>query len=269
MDIPYGLQLTENSKAGWAFSLPRRHTCISSTAICRRLCYGNGIRYRHPTQIQKRLQNYKSCELLLECGGPALLAQNLVILLDQARPADWLTSQVTGTPTVTPWAVRLFDIGDAYSVPFVQALVLASGQRPECSLWFYTRSFYDKALLAALCELASQPNCQGWLSIDSENYIAGLRAYDRNPAIWKLALLQEPASDLPARLIPEIQKHACTGKVVNFPYHHGGHHVDPVLAEPLITCPQITGAYPLERARCKPKPCQACAFCLPAHAAQS
>lgn len=263
MDTPFGLQLTENSKAGWAFSMPRRFTCINATSVCRRLCYGNGIRYRHPTQIQKRLQNYRTAELLLQRGGPELLALDLIRILDQARPADWLTAQVTGTATMTPWSVRLFDVGDAYSVPFVQALILATQHRPECALWFYTRSLYEKKLLTVLTELASQPNCQGWLSIDSENYVAGLRAYDRNPDVWKLALLQEPADDLPSTLIPAIKKHAISGNIVNFPYHHGSYHVAPVQAEPLMTCPQITGAYPLERARSRPKPCQACTFCLP------
>jgi hypothetical protein len=34
--LDYGLELTNNSKVGWAFSLPRTETCINATALCKR-----------------------------------------------------------------------------------------------------------------------------------------------------------------------------------------------------------------------------------------
>lgn len=264
MEDEYGLELTENSKAGWAFSLPRHKTCINSTKICRALCYGNGIRYQTAAQKRKRLRNFRTVELLLRRGGPELLARNLVALLDAARPADWLAAEITGRPTSAPYTVRIHDVGEFYnSVGYIRAWQIAAIQRPDCALWFYTRTFHDQRLLSALSELAAQPNCQGWLSIDSENYVAGLKAYVQEPRVWKLALLQEPEDKLPLELIPAIRKHATQGNVVNFPYHRGSYHVEPVQAEPLTTCPQIIGAYALERARRKPKPCQSCTFCLP------
>ena len=108
----YGLRLTNNSKTGPAFSMPRMQTCINKTHTCFRVCYGNGIRYQSEGQRQKRQQNYRTAEFLLKHGGPEPLAENLVSLIDQAKPADWLTSTITGRPTDTPWTVRVHDLGD-------------------------------------------------------------------------------------------------------------------------------------------------------------
>lgn len=260
----YGLELTANSKAGWAFSLPRHKTCINATQTCWQLCYGNGIRYQAPAQKHKRLRNYRTVELLLRRGGSELLAKNLIALLDAARPVDWLAAEITGQPTCAPWTVRLHDVGDFWgSLGYIRAWQIAAIQRPACALWFYTRTFHDRRLLNALSELAALPNCQGWLSLDSQNYVDGLRAYAGQPPVWKLALLQEPEDKLPPDLIPAIRQHAAPGNVVNFPFHRGAYHVKPVEAAPLTTCPQIIGGYALERAHRKPKPCQACTFCLP------
>lgn len=44
--LDYGLELTNSSKVGWAFSLPCTETCIDEPALCKQLCYGNGIRYQ-------------------------------------------------------------------------------------------------------------------------------------------------------------------------------------------------------------------------------
>ena len=81
----YGLELTQNSKVGWAFSLSRSNSCINATDICRRLCYGNGIRYQSHSQQHKRLRNFRTCEYLLSKGGAELLALNLIALVDLAR----------------------------------------------------------------------------------------------------------------------------------------------------------------------------------------
>ncbi|MBK9205373.1 MAG: hypothetical protein IPL73_23695 [Candidatus Obscuribacter sp.] len=91
MDKDYGLELTNNSKASWAFSLPRSETCIGATDICKTVCYGNGIRYQTTGQRAKRQRNFRTVELLLSKGGPELLAENLVSLIDQVKPADSLS----------------------------------------------------------------------------------------------------------------------------------------------------------------------------------
>ncbi len=109
--LNYGLELTNNSKVGWAFSLPRTKTCINATAICRKLCYGNGIRYQSASPKDKRERNYMTAEFLLLHGGPTLLAENLLMMVDLARPRDWLTAKITNTTTVVPWTLRIHDIG--------------------------------------------------------------------------------------------------------------------------------------------------------------
>ena len=112
MAIDYGLELTNNSKASWAFSIPRSLTCINATSVCWKLCYGRGIRYQAPAQKAKRQRNLRTIELLLAKGGADLLAQNLVSLIDQVRPADWLAASITGEDTQAPWTLRIHDVGD-------------------------------------------------------------------------------------------------------------------------------------------------------------
>ena len=112
MDKRYGLELTNNSKASWAFSLPRSATCIGATEICKKVCYGNGVRYRTSGQKARRERNFRTVELLLERGGPELLAENLMALADTVRPSDWLAASITSTRTQTPWTLRIHDVGD-------------------------------------------------------------------------------------------------------------------------------------------------------------
>ncbi len=111
-DLGYGLALTNNSKVGWAFSLPRTETCINATKICRAVCYGNGIRYQSKGQKEKRARNLRTVEFLLAEGGPELLAENLSMLVEQARPRDWLTAKITGSKTTIPFCLRIQDVGE-------------------------------------------------------------------------------------------------------------------------------------------------------------
>lgn len=264
MASDYGLTLTNNSKTSWAFSLPRNKTCVMATDICKKLCYGNGIRYQSEAQKAKREMNFRTVELLLNSGGPELLAENLVGLIDQVRPADWLAAKITGEKMKTPWSLRIHDVGEFYnSLDYVRAWKLAIEQRPQCSFWFYTRSFQEKPLFDALTELASLANCQGWISIDSENFAAGIIAYAQAPGVWKLALLQEERDALDEQLLPELAAVAQAKNVVSFPFHRGGYHVEPVADAGLFTCPAVVGVYKLQPNASKVRPCQACSYCLP------
>ncbi len=260
----FGLELTQNSKVGWAFSLPRNKSCIQATETCKRLCYGNGIRYQTVAHQLKRERNYRTVRFLLDKGGPELLASNLLALIDQARPIDWLAAQITGLKTAVPWTLRIHDLGDFDQVDYVQAWSIAVGLRPDCAFWFYTRSFAEGELLKALCELARLANCQGFLSIDNDNFSSGLYAFALYPGVWKLALLQEDESKLSPDLLPAIQLNVDNGQIISFPYHRAGHHVKPLKSEPLTLCPQIiSSALPLQTSKYEPKPCQVCSLCLP------
>jgi hypothetical protein len=263
MTSDYGLELTNNSKASWAFSLPRSETCVMATSVCKKLCYGNGIRYQSVAHRAKRQRNLRTVELLLDKGGPELLAQNLVSLIDQVRPADWLAATITGEDTTTPWTLRIHDVGDFFSPAYVEAWRLAAQLRPLCSFWFYTRSFQGKELFDALTELAGLANCQGWLSIDSDNYSSGLLAYAQKPGVWKLALLQEAEAQLNEQLLPDLASVVQSKEVVAFPVHRGGHHAEPIQHSALFTCPAVLGVYKLQSNARKLRPCQACSFCLP------
>lgn len=261
-DRLYGLELTQNSKVGFAFSLPRSSTCIGATQICKALCYGRGIRYQSKGQKAKRERNFRTVEYLLAQGGPELLAENLLGLVDFARPLDYLSCKFTGGKTSLPWTLRVHDVGDHFSPQYVRAWYLTARKRPDCLFWFYTRSFMIKDVIEALTELVALPNVQGWLSIDSENYREGLAVYKSCPN-WKVAVLQQAPDEMPVELMPVIASVVKFGDLVSFPYHHGGRHVEPIVGEPIVICPQVMGVYPLETSRHLPKPCQQCGFCLP------
>jgi hypothetical protein len=262
MDVDYGLELTNNSKASWAFSMPRSKTCILATEVCKRLCYGNGIRYQSHGQKQKRERNYRTVEFLLSSGGVEALAENLITLVDQVRPSDWLTAKIRGERTRTPWTVRIHDVGDFHTVGYVESWLLTVESRPECSFWFYTRSFNQPALFDAMSKLAALPNCQAWLSIDSENYQSGLDVFHTSNGHWKVALLQEQVDKLPEELLIQL-KQIAPGQIVSFPYHRGGHHVEPIVQNSIFVCPAVTGLHRLQSDARKPRPCQTCGFCLP------
>lgn len=260
--LDYGLELTNNSKVGMAFSISRAETCINATDICRRLCYGNGVRYQTAGQKAKRTRNFRTAQFLLDNGGPALLSENLVHLVDLAKPRDWLTSIVTGVSTDVPWTLRIHDVGDFFSIPYVEAWIDAACRRPDCSFWFYTRSFEDEQLFDNLSVLAGLKNCQGWLSLDSENFEKAILAKCRAPKSgWKLALLQD--RNLSPDVLPAIESIAAGGDIVSFPYHHGGRHVTPIKSDSLTVCPSVTGSLALTSRPDIARPCQSCAFCLP------
>lgn len=260
----YGLQVTNNSKTGPAFSLPRQQTCINKTEACSKVCYGRTIRYQSKGQKAKRLQNFETIELLMNNGGPALVTENLLLMIDQVRPIDWIASKISGSPSAFPWTLRIHDVGDFYSEQYAHAWLLAAQVRPDCSFWFYTRSFLQEELCRRLNELCALPNCQGWLSVDRDNYSDALLAFSRFREYgWKLALLQEEESDMPVDLIPSLLEAASAGEAINFPRHHAGRHVLPADTKHIRSCPQVLGALRLETNNSKMKPCQSCSFCLP------
>jgi hypothetical protein len=126
----------------------------------------------------------------------------------------------------------------------------------------HPRSFSSDDVVGALAKLLLLPNCQGWLSVDRENYKKGLEIYTSSEG-WKVALLQEAPDVMPQQMIDEIARCVKPGDLVSFPYHHGGRHVEPVSDARLLVCPQVLGTYPLETRKHVAKPCQLCGFCLP------
>lgn len=261
-DLDYGLELTNNSKVGWAFSLPRNKTCINATALCKKLCYGNSVRYQSSGQKAKRERNLRTVEFLLNEGGPELLSQNLSSMVEQARPRDWLTAKITGRQTLIPWTLRIHDVGDFYSVDYAHAWFLTVQKYSDCRFWFYTRSFAESALFDELTKLAALSNCQGLLSIDSENFTQAILARCMSPAgVWNMALLQD--SDLDAALVPALSAIEDSVNIVNFPYHRSGRHVTPLRSSLLTNCPAVVGGLELKASKEVSRPCQSCSFCLP------
>lgn len=262
VSLDYGLELTNNSKVGWAFSLPRTETCVGATDLCKRLCYGNGVRYQTVGQKAKRGRNFRTCEYLLIEGGPELLAENLSMMVDQARPRDWLTARIAGVQTVIPWTMRIHDVGDFFSADYVRAWAITAKKYTGCKFWFYTRSFAPGDLFDALTEFGALPNVQGWLSVDSENYDRAIMALCKTPAaIWKLALLQD--KELDSGVLTSFEALESDVDIVSFPHHRGGRHAEPVRHAMLTLCPAVLGGLSLKSQKDTLRPCQSCAFCLP------
>jgi hypothetical protein len=250
------------NQVGWAFSLPRNKTCINATSICKRLCYGNGVRYQTAGQKAKRERNFRTVQFLLNEGGPELLAQNLCLMVDQARPRDWLCATITATQTAIPWTLRIHDIGDFHSVDYVESWFLTVQKYPECRFWFYTRSFADDKLFSDLTRLAALPNCRGWLSVDSENFEQAILAKcNASSSVWSLALLQD--SELHGDVLPALKAIDEPVSIVNFPFHRSGKHVQPVRDSALTNCPAVVGGLTLKSSKDVLRPCQICNFCLP------
>ena len=175
---------------------------------------------------------------------------------------NWLTARITGGKTKIPFTLRLQDVGDFYSVDYVRAWLLTAQKHSECKFWFYTRSFIDTDVFAELTKLASLPNCQGWLSVDSENFEEALLAICKAPSgVWKLALLQD--KELNSDIIPAFESLEARVDIVNFPYHRSGRYVEPVRHSLLTSCPAVVGSLALQPQKDSLRPCQACTFCLP------
>jgi hypothetical protein len=116
-------------------------------------------------------------------------------------------------------------------------------------------------MFVALTQLASLQNCQGWLSVDSDNYEKAILAKCKAAEVWKLALLQD--KDLPQEVLPRLRESVSASEIVSFPYHRGGHHIEPLRDKVLTVCPAVTGGYKLQSDKNVPRPCQLCTFCLP------
>ncbi len=185
--------------------------------MCWKLCYGRGIRYQSKGQKSKRERNFRTVEYLLAQGGPELLAENLLGLIDHARPVDFLSAKFSGGKTSLPWTIRIHDVGDFYSAEYVEAWRMVVQKRPECAFWFYTRSFSDFLVLQMLHKLVAAANCQGWISVDSENYREGLAVYSSSTN-WKVAVLQQAAHEMPEEMMPAVIRTVAPSDLVVFPY---------------------------------------------------
>jgi hypothetical protein len=148
-------------------------------------------------------------------------------------------------------------------VDYAKAWTQAVSLKSECNFWFYTRSFLDGLVFDALTELASLPNCQGWLSLDAENYEAGILAKCKTAGVWKVACLQDEPEYFAPSLLSSLKENTIPGEVVSFPYHRSGRHVAPVKDRSLVVCPAVLGAYNLSPNKNVARPCQSCGFCLP------
>lgn len=116
-----------------------------------------------------------------------------------------------------------------------------------------------------MTELARLPNCQGWLSADGENFRQAIEAKESDfGGVWKLALLQQEAAEMPQELLPALAAVSAPAQVVNFPYHRGRYHVVAVEVAGGISCQAVSGALPLMTGAHEMRPCQSCRYCLPA-----
>jgi len=79
-------------------------------------------------------------EFLLAEGGPELLAENLSMLVEHARPRDWLTAKIAGGKTVVPWSLRIHDVGEYPDFRNIPSTVPGERARPRAKRPPYTNS---------------------------------------------------------------------------------------------------------------------------------
>ncbi len=113
-----------------------------------------------------------------------------------------------------------------------------------------------------MIKLAALPNCRGWLSVDSENFEQAILAKcNIESSIWNFAMLQDP--EMHDEVLSSLKIVETSAKIINFPYHRGGRHVQPLRDSILINCPAVVGGLNLQSSKDVVRPCQSCSMCLP------
>jgi hypothetical protein len=130
-----------------AFNLPAWVTCPGASDLCHRLCYALQGNFRWETTKRSLARNLRATQEL-----------------------DFINRIIGQIWSERLYLVRFHASGDFFAAWYVRKWIEIVQLCPDCTFWGYTRSWRapDADLVAALQELALQPNVYLLLSGDKE-----------------------------------------------------------------------------------------------------
>ena len=144
------------------FDLPAVKTCPGRSDLCERLCYATRGRFTMPPATRRYAGN-----------------------LRQSRLHDFAEQLINEIRRKGVVVCRFHVSGDFYSPDYASKCLEVMRACPRVQFYFYTRSWRVVAIAPLLWEMAQQPNCQVWFSVDEET---GLPAW--TPHGVRLAYMQ-------------------------------------------------------------------------------
>lgn len=172
MSRPPRLLKPGNRKLGadvWVWSLPSAETCPGRTPTCVANCYSLAWERLRPS-------NRVSYQRNLEASRQKDFARRLAYEIHEGGYK----------------AVRWHGAGDLYSAAYARKLLWVVRDCPETVFWLYSRSWRVPAIARVLAEMAREPNCRVWYSVDRDTGLP------EPPEGVRLAYLQVAADDRPA-----------------------------------------------------------------------
>lgn len=136
----------DNKKFGkgiYYISIDREQSCVGASPVCRDVCYGGCNRFEWITFVLCYLRYY---ELSLSASFP----EEIIASLEGKHPL----------------AFRIHDVGDFYSAKYIQKWRKIVRARRDIMFFAYTRVWVLPELVAALQQLAAEPNITLFLSLD-------------------------------------------------------------------------------------------------------
>lgn len=231
---------TGNSKAGTTFGLENIRTCPGATALCKALCYVSEGAMNFSLARLMRARNTQACHNALRIGGPELLAALLIAAIDRANIA----------------VLRFHDSGDFFSCAYIQAWILVAKQRPNLTLFGYTRSWRVPALKEELAAFAALKNVKLWLSADQDCFLPCLTEIKSNK-VWRgLAFMQSVGTEETAVFLDSALP---KGRFINFPAHSKTKAKQSPITPGIRNCPAVTGQ--IKESRSNPA-CLQCRICF-------
>ena len=187
METIRGLVVQGNGKLGaggiWHFSLPPIRACPGRSSKCAAACYARTGHFRLP-QVKARL----------------------AWAFAQSKRHDFAARLTDELYRKGVLVMRWFVAGDCYSPSFAARMFEVMKESPQCSFYFYTRSWRVPTIEPHLRAMSFLPNAKIWYSADQDTGIPADLPEGVRVAWMQTELDDEPAeADLIFRL-PKLRK---------------------------------------------------------------
>jgi hypothetical protein len=170
-----GLIVQGNDKlaAGiWHFDVPPVRTCPGRSKLCSSACYARRGHFCYP-QVQERLE----------------------WAFAQSKRPDFASRMTDEIYRKGVLVFRWHVAGDVYSPAYARKMFEVMKESPQCSFYFYTRSWRVKTIEPEIRAMTFLPNAKVWYSADEETGVpADL------PEKVRVAWMQTELDDEPAEV---------------------------------------------------------------------